>query len=1205
MTNSRHPSSQVLLPQFVAMEVLEDRLLLANVAPTFATSLFDSYWMPEKVDSGGNYVLNGSGQTIFTSRTIGIDGADANGDALTITAVSDNPAITTLVPTGNRYAKLHFVASDGTTVIGDVVIQLLEDRAAAATSRFITLATKHINADGSIASTGSPFYTNVLVHRVIPGFMIQTGDAANGDGTGGSPLGSFNDPNPWPDLSFAGAGVVAMANSGDNTNDSQFFITDAPTAWLNDGYFIFGQVISGQNIVEQIINVSRDTSNDRPYNPPVLQNVQIVNGPQDGTVTIHAADGFAGSATVTVTLNDGHGGVTQKVLTIRPLADLGDRPTITADTVQTMVSGTTNVIAPVIADDRDMPIACTVTSSNSLVTASIDPATHQITLTAPATFSGIVNIRVTAVEAGWADLTPSTKDLFVYAHGTPEAPLLAREVSSYLGTQKYAMAAEAYGDRVFLANDAKGIAEFNISDPTHPSQTAQTTATLSGARDLKVVGTTLFVADTYGGFKAFDISGTATIPQIGAISTAGAAVCFVVSGNTAWVADYTGGVTAIDITNPAAMVKIGSYKKIGAVTTQYVGGVAISGNRLYLGDMAGGVVILDITDRTNPVLLGSFSAGVSVFGIAVAGTTLYTTDTNGALRIWNVANPALPVLSGAISIPGAWQVKVSGTLALVSGSTGAYFVDVRDPKKLRLEYTYSSPNGSGIIGISGPNVILPMGYYGFSILRAVRTIVNTSATLPIINQYNTFSISGGILQVYSQSVGFGTTEEIVILNGSAKGTFSLTTPVGTVTTIGDVVVNGSLKSFSAPAATLIGDFHVTGSLESLTLAGAEGGHSLDIDQVAAGRNPAALLTASLGVVSDLDVTVNEPIKSFTVATWGDDLLAPDAITAPSIAALTSRGAFVPDLTLSGAGNPRQTLGNTSIAGALLGSTWTVTGPVGNLTVGGTVGEPSHPWTLTGAASLGNTSLAEVANADISVTGAIGTLSALLWADGSVHARTLKSLNIPGSSAADITLTGTGTTTPTTGNLTVGGTLTGTWDIAGKVGTVSAKGTVGALGTPWQLLNVTGTSAFTLGTVVNADVSINGSTAAVTTGAWAAGAFHADTVSSFKTNGDFAADFTLDGPALPTKTTAGSITVTGNLSGGNWAVTGKVSTLSIAHFQTNLALPAANVTTLTSLDPLTTVLVGGLKDHVRATNGLNTYDITFNTLTKWPTATVNA
>jgi cyclophilin family peptidyl-prolyl cis-trans isomerase len=72
--------------------------------------------------------------------------------------------------------------------------------------------------------------------------MIQTGDAENGDGTGGSPLGPFPDAfNPL--LSFDAPGVLAFANSGPDTSDSQFFITAAPTTWLNDGYFIFGQMV--------------------------------------------------------------------------------------------------------------------------------------------------------------------------------------------------------------------------------------------------------------------------------------------------------------------------------------------------------------------------------------------------------------------------------------------------------------------------------------------------------------------------------------------------------------------------------------------------------------------------------------------------------------------------------------------------------------------------------------------------------------------------------------------------------------------------------------------------------------------------------------------------------------------------------------------------------------------------------------------------
>lgn len=133
------------------------------------------------------------------------------------------------------------------TTLGAIRLEIFADKAPKTAKNFLDL-------------TGKGFYNGLTFHRVIPGFMIQ-GGCPKGDGTGGP---GYEIPDEFhPQLKHSSAGIVSMANAGPNTGGSQFFITLAPTTWLDGKHAVFGKVVGGQDVVDKIAGLSRDRS-DRP-----------------------------------------------------------------------------------------------------------------------------------------------------------------------------------------------------------------------------------------------------------------------------------------------------------------------------------------------------------------------------------------------------------------------------------------------------------------------------------------------------------------------------------------------------------------------------------------------------------------------------------------------------------------------------------------------------------------------------------------------------------------------------------------------------------------------------------------------------------------------------------------------------------------------------------------------------------------------------
>ena len=161
-----------------------------------------------------------------------------------------------------------------TTGEGNFTIRLFDREAPKTVANFTGLAegTKEWTDPRGSRRVKTRYYDGTIFHRVIDGFMIQGGDPL-GQGTGG-PGYKFEDEF-HPKLRHNKPGILSMANGGPNTNGGQFFITLAPTPWLNDKHTVFGEVVEGMDVVKKIGGTPTTKPADRPMKPIAIQSVTI------------------------------------------------------------------------------------------------------------------------------------------------------------------------------------------------------------------------------------------------------------------------------------------------------------------------------------------------------------------------------------------------------------------------------------------------------------------------------------------------------------------------------------------------------------------------------------------------------------------------------------------------------------------------------------------------------------------------------------------------------------------------------------------------------------------------------------------------------------------------------------------------------------------------------------------------------------------
>ena len=317
-----------------------------------------------------------------------IDAYDPGGGPVTITvSVADPTLLQATVLANNRSIRFDL---DG---YGDMVFELFEDLAPRPAGRIISLA-------------NSNFFDNLLFHRVIDGFVIQGGDGEGAaDGVGGSTLPDFDDQFN-ADLQHNRSGILSYAKTTDDTNDSQFFITAAPTRSLDFNHSIFGQLVEGDDVRYAInkLGSSLDKgtdSSDKPLIDVRITSADVFNDNENSVIRLKAIGNRTGTTNVTITATDATGRTFTQVVPVTVAADSGSGSNsqpflndIPAPASAPNSSPLTLQLSSV--DVEGDAVTFTATSATTGVTAAVNATTGLVTVTPSAGFTGaaVVNVGV-------------------------------------------------------------------------------------------------------------------------------------------------------------------------------------------------------------------------------------------------------------------------------------------------------------------------------------------------------------------------------------------------------------------------------------------------------------------------------------------------------------------------------------------------------------------------------------------------------------------------------------------------------------------------------------------------------------------------------------------------------------------------------------------------------------------------------------------
>jgi len=345
-----------------------------------------------------------------------LDGYDPNGQTLSYTVTSSNPAVSIYQPTTNRSLRINVEA------FGDMLFELFDDKASRATNQITALAS-------------SGFYSNVIFHRVIDNFVIQGGDPT-GTGSGGSSRPNFDDQFDVT-LQHNRTGLLSMAKSTDDTNNSQFFVTEGPQRHLDSNHTIFGLLVEGESVREAISEVATD-ANGRPTTPVVMNSATVIpNDAENAVVMLDAPIGTTGTSTITVTVTDPDGHRTQRTFTVTIQADTVNNPPFLADIPRVVTTVNTPVTFQLTARDAegDAAVYGSAGTPPANLQYSVHPTTGLVTVTPTNGIVGTFQITVgTAVsfESSAVDFQAVTVVINSGPAMTNSAPVLDNFGAPYL-----------------------------------------------------------------------------------------------------------------------------------------------------------------------------------------------------------------------------------------------------------------------------------------------------------------------------------------------------------------------------------------------------------------------------------------------------------------------------------------------------------------------------------------------------------------------------------------------------------------------------------------------------------------------------------------------------------------------------------------------------------------------------------------------------